>query len=386
MQDDGETDPTRVAAHYRIVVLQPTTLCNLDCHYCYLPLRKTRNEMPVNVAQAVADDIAAHAPHRVGVLWHGGEPTAIGIDRFTALLEPFEELRQAGQASHHVQTNATLINQQWCDLFSRYGFEVSISVDGPAVLNEHRVDRAGRPAFDQIMRGYRALCDAGLNPHIICVITPDTMGRVRELLDFLAALDAPVVAFNIEERDGANTDRPMVDPAQAYAFWRDVIAYQQSAPKPLRLRELGMVSRHLRGGFPPVRDPFPTIAHNGDVTLLSPELAGIKAPEYGDFVVGNVTREPLHRILARRHEAAYVREFEQGLTSCRDTCPAWNVCYGGHTSNRYAEHGHFRGTETNHCRTTRKALLEALRDAADPQEEETFHLLSTLTGRSTTHV
>src|SRR5690349_24998824 len=93
------------------VIMQPTTLCNLDCSYCYLPHRAIDRRMPVAVARSVAETVntwAAQAP-RFSVVWHGGEPLAAGRAHLADLLEPF-----AG-VEHHIQTNATLIDDAWCE-------------------------------------------------------------------------------------------------------------------------------------------------------------------------------------------------------------------------------------------------------------------------------
>src|SRR6266536_5392541 len=90
------------------VVLQPTSLCPLACTYCYLPERHLKQDMAPAVAAAVAAGIEpGWSP--VELVWHGGEPLAVGRARFVKLLEPFEPLRQAGGIQHKVQTGATLI-------------------------------------------------------------------------------------------------------------------------------------------------------------------------------------------------------------------------------------------------------------------------------------
>jgi uncharacterized protein len=103
------------------VVVQPTTWCNLDCGYCYLPLRKLRHQMPPSVAAALATSVTqltAGGGPPIGIVWHGGEPLAIGPQKFTALLAPFEVLRREGRVQHYVQTNATLITDTWCELLT----------------------------------------------------------------------------------------------------------------------------------------------------------------------------------------------------------------------------------------------------------------------------
>ncbi|HEX4101804.1 MAG TPA: hypothetical protein VHY21_14905, partial [Pseudonocardiaceae bacterium] len=69
-----------------LVVVQPGTLCNLDCAYCYLPARKTRNLMSLDTAAALAASLDG-LPAPVTVNWHGGEPLAVPLAHFTALLD-----------------------------------------------------------------------------------------------------------------------------------------------------------------------------------------------------------------------------------------------------------------------------------------------------------
>ena len=357
----------QVTDTYSLVVMQPGTLCNLDCSYCYLPLRRTNSLMSVDVATAVAHDITAQDnPKRVSVLWHGGEPTAVPIDTFEQLLTPFEELRHAGRIRHGIQTNATLIDDRWCELFTRYGFRVGVSIDGPKHTSAHRTDWAGRAAFDRIMRGIDRLQKAGLDPHVICVVTPESIADGAGIMRFLDEAGFTQIGFNIEEREGVNTGRPLVDPQAARAFWRQVIAYCRTSPRTFFIREFGNLSRHLQGKPLPRRDVLPTVAVNGDVTLLSPELAGMPSTEHHDFVVGNVLTTPIQHVLTHHHDTPYVAQFEQAVNACRASCSFWNVCYGGYASNKWAETGDFTTTETSHCRNGAQAVVRATADLADP--------------------
>jgi uncharacterized protein len=166
------------------VVMQPTTLCNLDCAYCYLPLRGADRRMPAEVAAAVAgavNDWAATG--RFSVVWHGGEPLAAGRDHFATLLAPFDE-----RVEHHVQTNATLIDDAWCDFFAEHQIRVSISVDGPRERNTDRVTRGGRPSYDRILRGIEALRRHGIDFSALCVVAQPAPGLANELYDYFLDL------------------------------------------------------------------------------------------------------------------------------------------------------------------------------------------------------
>ncbi|MEV1331838.1 cyclophane-forming radical SAM peptide maturase AmcB [Micromonospora costi] len=349
------------------VVMQPTTLCNLDCAYCYLPMRAADRRMPVPVAEAVAASVNVWAAAgRFSVVWHGGEPLAAGRDHLAALLAPF-----GPEVEHHVQTNATLIDDAWCDFFAEHRMRVSVSVDGPRERNGDRVTRGGRPAYDRIMRGVTALRRRGLPFSALAVVSRPGPGLATELYDYFLDLGCDVLGVNIEETEGVNTRDNAHPPADVTAFWAELVAAWRRDPR-IHLREVEWSLRYAAAVLdgvadevlPRQLDPIPTIAHDGSVTVLSPELAGFTDPRYGDFSSGNVLESPLTEILAGAAGTPWVGEYLEGVEACRSRCPYFGFCGGGHAANRYFELGRFDGTETEHCRNSKIRLLEGVLEHA----------------------
>ncbi len=353
------------------VVMQPTTLCNLDCAYCYLPFRAADKRMPVEVAQAVAASVDGWARGgRFSVVWHGGEPLAAGREHLAALLAPF-----GAGVEHHVQTNATLIDDAWCDFFEAHDMRVSVSVDGPEARNGERVTRGGKPAYDRILRGIETLRRRGIPFSALCVVGDPRPGAATELYDYFLELGCDVLGINVEEQEGVNTRANGHVAADVTAFWAELVTAWRADPR-IHLREvewsLRYVSAVLDGTadelLPRRLDPIPTVAHDGSVVLLSPELAGFSDPRYGDFTSGNVLTTPLAAILAGAASTPWIGEFLQGVEACRATCPYFGFCGGAHAANRYFEQGRFDTTETDHCRNSKIRLLEGVLDHARDHE------------------
>jgi uncharacterized protein len=348
------------------VVMQPTTLCNLDCAYCYLPFRKVDQRMPVAVAAAVAEAVRPWTrTARFSVVWHGGEPLAAGREHLAALFAQFDGVE------HHVQTNATLIDDDWCRFFRDHGVRVSISVDGPRERNGDRVTRGHRPAYDRIMRGVQALRRHGIPFSALCVVGRPEPGLAGELYSYFLDLGCEVLGINVEELEGVNRRTNRHPAAEVTAFWTELVSAWRSDPR-IHLREVEWSLRYAAAVLdgtadqvlPRSLDPIPTIAHDGSVVLLSPELAGFHDPRYGDFTSGNVLATPLEEILDRAAETPWIAEFLDGVESCRSTCPYFGFCGGAHAANRYFEHGRFDVAETDHCRNSKIRLLDGVLDHA----------------------
>ncbi|SDT73173.1 uncharacterized protein SAMN04489716_6592 [Actinoplanes derwentensis] len=360
-----------ISAEPGYVVMQPTTLCNLACEYCYLPFRRENRKMPVAVAEAVAAGVAGFVrTGRFSVVWHGGEPLAAGRAHLAALFAPFGD-----GVEHHVQTNATLIDDEWCAFFTEHDVRVSVSVDGPRERNGDRVDWAGRPAYDLIARGIGRLRAHGIPFSTLCVVGDPRPGVAAELYEYFLGLGCEVLGINMEETEGVNTRLNSHDPAAVSAFWAELVTAWRRDPR-IHLREVEWTLRYaaavLDGNadelLPRRLDPIPTIAHDGSVVLLSPELAGFHDPRYGDFTSGNVLTTPLTEILGLAAETPWIGEFLRGIEACRETCPYFGFCGGAHAANRYFEHGRFDVTETNHCLNSKIRLLEGVLDHARDHE------------------
>jgi uncharacterized protein len=354
------------------VVLQPTTLCNLACEYCYLPDRAFHRPMSEAVARATAEAVNPWAAGNPGfsVVWHGGEPLAAGRPVLASLMAPFVGVE------HDIQTNATLINDVWCEFFRENDVRVSISVDGPEILNANRVTRGSTPAYKRIMKGVAALRRHGVPFSALCVVNTPRPGLARELYDYFLDLGCDGLGISMEEHEGVNDRCNDRESGAVRAFWSELLAAWRTDPR-IRIREmdhsLDYVAAVLAGTadqiLPPAIDPMPMVAVDGRVFVLSPELAGFNDPGYGDFSSGNVLKTPLSEILgevsASREvpdSVSWITEFMRGIEGCRTGCPYFGFCGGAHAANRYFEHGRFDGTQTNHCRSSKIYLLQGVVD------------------------
>ncbi|MER6122780.1 radical SAM protein [Streptomyces sp. NPDC001795] len=346
-----------------VLVMQPGTLCNLDCEYCYLPDRRRNRLMERDVNLSVAGTAVrwASSGHTVQALWHMGEPLAVGVERM-------EELWSAWPPGtvHRIQTNGTLINDAWCDLFSRHTVRVSVSSDGPGAMNASRASWSGVPAGNRVDSGLRLLRDRGVPFGLLSVVrVPDPRAAVL-LYDYARRTGARSLGILPEEKKGVHKSTGTRSRTEWIAYFQALFMAWRENPS-VRLRELesvGNCHRAISSGMSYERlqeipvEAMPTIAHNGDVTVLSPDLLGQLHHRYGPFTVGNVLTARLEDILDGADRVPWVAEALAGVETCRRTCRYAAVCGGNWPANKYFELGRLDGTETTYCRNLHQAKLE----------------------------
>jgi uncharacterized protein len=358
------------------VVLQPTSLCNLDCAYCYLPNRDKNRKMSPAIAQTVASFLEAlpRTPRPFKVLWHSGEPLAAGMGHLEALFEPFAQLERDRRVVHRLQTNGTLIDAKWCEFFKAHPISIGVSLDGPAWANRERVDWRGAASFDRVMRGIGALQTAGIPFGVLAVVGEDGLDQAAALYRFFTSLGCQRLGINTEDPGAANEDRRHLDDSdRAGRFW-STLANEFLADGMLRIREFELFCDYWDACnekdllHRPERDMvirtrlYPTVKWDGDVVFLSPELLDSPAGQYDSFVVGNVTKEPMMRIAGRAKRSPYVTDHLAGVELCRAQCKHFAFCGGGYAQHKFFSHGTMAATETAYCRMSRKRLFDVLAD------------------------
>ncbi|MSS44534.1 anaerobic sulfatase maturase [Cutibacterium sp. WCA-380-WT-3A] len=161
------------------VVAKPTgAACNLDCEYCFFLSKELLYDAPRQrmdddtLRRYIAEFLAASNDGEVMMLWQGGEPTLRGLPFFRRVVELAEEYRRPRQkVTHAIQTNATLIDDDWSTFLAEHDFLVGVSIDGPRDMHDaYRKNRGGRGTYDMVLRGYHLLQKAGVRTNILCTV------------------------------------------------------------------------------------------------------------------------------------------------------------------------------------------------------------------------
>ncbi len=164
---------------FHLLATPTGAVCNLDCAYCFFLSKEmlypgSRFRMADDLLDAYLRQlIEAHAAvPEVTVAWQGGEPTLMGLDFFRRSVELAERhLRPGQRAVYTIQTNGTLLDEEWAAFFREHEFLVGISIDGPREVHDtYRVSKGGRGSFDAVMRGLDHLRAAGVEWNALTTI------------------------------------------------------------------------------------------------------------------------------------------------------------------------------------------------------------------------
>lgn len=168
--------------------------CNLDCDYCYFlskeQLHPAKNfRMASEVLEAYLRQLFDGDPDRatVVVAFQGGEPTMMGLDFFRYAIEMERRFARPGQRIRNtLQTNGTLLTDEWGEFLSENNFLVGISIDGPREMHDaYRVDKAGKPTFDRVIRGLDILRRYRVEWNVLTTVNSVNQAHGRRVYMFL---------------------------------------------------------------------------------------------------------------------------------------------------------------------------------------------------------
>lgn len=133
----------------------------------------------------------------VAFAWQGGEPTMLGVAYFEEIIALQKKYQPDGVSiSNALQTNGMLLDDSWGRFLKENEFLVGISIDGPkAIHNRYRLDRAGRPTFDAVMRGLEVLQEHGVEHNSLTVVQRQNGGKGKEVYKFLKGLGIEFMQF-----------------------------------------------------------------------------------------------------------------------------------------------------------------------------------------------
>ncbi|HBA55675.1 MAG TPA: anaerobic sulfatase maturase, partial [Syntrophorhabdus aromaticivorans] len=118
-------------------------------------------------------------------VWQGGEPTLLGIDFFKRVIELQRPFTRRKTITNSLQTNGSLLTDEWCDFLKKYNFMVGISLDGPMEIhNRYRRDHQGNGTFDSVIRGLRLLQKYQVDYNVLACVARDTAAQPLDTYRF----------------------------------------------------------------------------------------------------------------------------------------------------------------------------------------------------------
>jgi len=177
-------------------------LCNLDCTYCYyLPTKSVydgvEHRMKYDTLESIFAGYLPQAADEVTICWQGGEPTLAGLKFFKQAFELQDKHKRPGQKVWNaIQTNGTLVNDDWAKLFRDRECLIGISVDGPPHFHDkYRITNSGNGSHDQVMRGLRILQKYDVEYNILCVLNQGNVDHPDEVFKYLLNLGSRWLQF-----------------------------------------------------------------------------------------------------------------------------------------------------------------------------------------------
>ncbi|MCX6738849.1 MAG: radical SAM protein [Candidatus Parcubacteria bacterium] len=173
--------------------------CNIRCAYCRNRDfdRTDKAVMSVETLERFIAFLNTVPQQEIRAYWHGGEPLLAGKDFFKHIVR-IEKQYPEKTWKNGVQTNSTLIDEDWAKFFVENNFHIGVSIDGnERVHNIDRIDASGRGTYKNAMRGVNILREHGIRPGVICTVTKKTVKYAEEIFLGLVNSGFKSICFNV---------------------------------------------------------------------------------------------------------------------------------------------------------------------------------------------
>lgn len=334
------------------ITIKPTNDCNMRCRHCYHAEEGFDSTvMRVEDAKKMMY-VASQEYQEIHVVFHGGEPTLWGVEKFEDVLQYQKELSDTVEGlifKNSIQTNALLLNEEWFNLFKKYHFTVGVSFDGP-----HNEDL--RMNTNHVYSNLKTMQGYGLKFGVLCVESALSIKNLKTTYDWFNSegFDFKVLALFMSGKAKEHAEFELnineyVDTlVEMYKYW----LYDKNCRVSMRTFE----------DLLKVSDRLYCIQYGGSCIYnricLNPngDLYPCGRPYTKDFVIGQINT--LNLISDAFKSPAYVnlaRIHSERVKQCKEKCDFFGVCKGGCVSSAILE-GSFEKIDNITCVRAQRLL------------------------------
>jgi uncharacterized protein len=200
---DSVTKSSSVPQGIHIMAKPIGPKCNLNCDYCFYLEKKAFFGEDENFRMSdvvlnayITKYIASQPTPEVEFVWQGGEPTLLGLDFFKRVVELQKPFCNQKTITNSLQTNGTLLTDEWCEFLKENNFLVGISLDGPEEIhNRYRRDRGGNDTFNKVMQGLKLLQKYDIEYNVMACVARETAYKPLEVYHFFKDQGVKFIQF-----------------------------------------------------------------------------------------------------------------------------------------------------------------------------------------------
>jgi len=184
----------RAQRRFHVMAKPAGSACNLDCTYCFYLSKQKLEGGPGGghmddelLEQFVRNYIQSVTADEVVFSWQGGEPTLMGLNFFAKVVALQRKHAKPGQrVENDLQTNGTLLDEDWARFLKEHNFLVGLSIDGPREIHDHfRVTKHGEPTFDKVFAAAQMLHRYGVRFNTLTCVNRSNASRPLDVYRFL---------------------------------------------------------------------------------------------------------------------------------------------------------------------------------------------------------
>ena len=343
--------------------------CNLGCTYCFYTEKEnlyggpSRFQMPFDVLESfIQQYIDSQDSPEVQFAWQGGEPTLLGLDYFRAVVALQEKYAGSKKVTNSIQTNGTLLTDDWCRFFKKYDFLVGLSIDGPRELHDrYRIKANGRPSFDAVMSGLKLLKKHAVSFNTLTVVNDDNAQKPLDVYRFLKkagdgymqfipaverlpdetakelGLDLAIAPFSGDRTENSRLTPWSVSPKHLANFYISIFdewVRQDVGTIFVQFFDVALGNWLGAGSglcqFSPTCGMAAALEHNGDLYSCDHYV-------YPQHKLGNIMETPLSELMTSVTQQKFGSEKQDGLPQCCKVCEVRPACHGDCPKHRFVE-------------------------------------------------
>jgi uncharacterized protein len=321
-----------------LLIKPASAVCNLDCAYCFYLDREADpyktlpgRRMTAETLERLVDTYLFYSYPNSTFAFQGGEPTLAGLPFFQQLVE-FQ--KQYGRDGHNIsnsmQTNAILLDKDWCDLFRRYNWLLGVSLDGPQDIHDlYRYNKGGQPTWRKVVDAVELLQAEKVEFNVLCVLSQANVDRPRDVYKFFRSLGLDNIQYiPLAEFEPGGRPMPFTINAEQYGrFLCETFDLWWPERRKVRVRFFDNMAEALAGQKPgscqmhETCDSYVVVEYNGDIYPCDFFVEK-------DWKLGNSNLDSWAEVARRARRYSFAAKKTIAHPECQ-ICEYSSICHGG---------------------------------------------------------